>query len=456
MIARSFCQGELLQQQPQPISSSHTSTESVSPSGAEKIPQQQPQQSPSSFGGFPPTGAPATSSSFVLNAKSLIGKKIKKNTTSAVSVPISTGLEQMMTSLHLKTTTSTSSHISTLDPASVLSSKEIKNNEDNITLIAPFTEATDRATAASSVSTASPASSATLQRDNDDLRRKLSFLVASHARRDDDKDLLIESLRIEVEDAKEIIEEKEAENSELKEQSRVKTLQIASLRMRLDDSLRQMASVGVDLHTISNRAAALEIENGELRGALDEVMRQSTTRGEQTGHVEYKPGMLDDVKAPSVKHAIHSVTCHNEFAAKHVDELRCEEYRKKKVREQKDAGAPGLSAERLGFNIIDKTSTSAGLRTLSTDELTDAETELRSRLAAVAAQKTEKLREAAVDNECVICNSQLRTIMLQPCGHFILCVECFREHDRHGRQSGGVPVCPQCRTPISGHARVYK
>lgn len=49
--------------------------------------------------------------------------------------------------------------------------------------------------------------------------------------------------------------------------------------------------------------------------------------------------------------------------------------------------------------------------------------------------------------ECVMCLSEVRSVVFLPCAHQVLCVKCNELHEKQGMKD-----CPSCRTPI--HRRV--
>lgn len=50
---------------------------------------------------------------------------------------------------------------------------------------------------------------------------------------------------------------------------------------------------------------------------------------------------------------------------------------------------------------------------------------------------------------CVICQDQLKSIVLLPCRHLCLCLECYRQLRRYRRE------CPMCRQPYEHSIQVY-
>lgn len=52
-------------------------------------------------------------------------------------------------------------------------------------------------------------------------------------------------------------------------------------------------------------------------------------------------------------------------------------------------------------------------------------------------------------NFCVICQDQLKTVVLLPCRHLCLCLDCYRQLRRYRRE------CPMCRRPYEHSIQVY-
>lgn len=52
-------------------------------------------------------------------------------------------------------------------------------------------------------------------------------------------------------------------------------------------------------------------------------------------------------------------------------------------------------------------------------------------------------------NFCVICQDKLKTVVLLPCRHLCLCLDCYRQLRRYRRE------CPMCRQPYEHSIQVY-
>ena len=55
--------------------------------------------------------------------------------------------------------------------------------------------------------------------------------------------------------------------------------------------------------------------------------------------------------------------------------------------------------------------------------------------------------------ECIICLSERRTILLQPCKHLVLCEGCSKEFTLHLFMN--TSKCPLCREKIHSLEKVY-
>ena len=63
-------------------------------------------------------------------------------------------------------------------------------------------------------------------------------------------------------------------------------------------------------------------------------------------------------------------------------------------------------------------------------------------------QNTEtKLSKLEDDMECIICNEQKATVLLQPCRHQVLCDNCISLLNPK--------LCPVCRTPFNAHIKAF-
>ena len=55
---------------------------------------------------------------------------------------------------------------------------------------------------------------------------------------------------------------------------------------------------------------------------------------------------------------------------------------------------------------------------------------------------------------CVVCQEQVRSIALVPCGHLCVCATCVVALTRSGQHAA--QHCPLCRGPIQSWLRVYR
>lgn len=72
----------------------------------------------------------------------------------------------------------------------------------------------------------------------------------------------------------------------------------------------------------------------------------------------------------------------------------------------------------------------------------------KSRVAAAAVPPPEP---EAITIQCVVCMNAVPTVILEPCGHLILCEPCLQQLPG-GREGGEPRKCPKCRAEID-HAR---
>lgn len=80
------------------------------------------------------------------------------------------------------------------------------------------------------------------------------------------------------------------------------------------------------------------------------------------------------------------------------------------------------------------------------DKLQDLSTQLRGAWDRVDALILQK-REAAEDQKlCVICQVNVKAVVLLPCAHLCLCADCEKQ---------GVTRCPMCRQDVASFLRVY-
>jgi len=86
------------------------------------------------------------------------------------------------------------------------------------------------------------------------------------------------------------------------------------------------------------------------------------------------------------------------------------------------------------------------LKTLNIEELGELTESLAQAVQAASREHRRKCRSQAEEVLCIACCENRRTVVLRPCCHMVLCMECF---ERAGQD------CPQCRTTISGYTEVF-
>lgn len=86
--------------------------------------------------------------------------------------------------------------------------------------------------------------------------------------------------------------------------------------------------------------------------------------------------------------------------------------------------------------------------------LRDRSTPARCLDKNMSSQDLEKHLENERDKRlCVVCVDQLKTVLVLPCKHMCLCVDCAREiaQSRHRERR----ICPLCRMPMETVMNVY-
>ena len=56
---------------------------------------------------------------------------------------------------------------------------------------------------------------------------------------------------------------------------------------------------------------------------------------------------------------------------------------------------------------------------------------------------------------CCICRVQNSTVVLMPCAHLCLCLDCFHLHKENAVRSNHDKLCPICRHLIQSEIRIY-
>jgi len=84
------------------------------------------------------------------------------------------------------------------------------------------------------------------------------------------------------------------------------------------------------------------------------------------------------------------------------------------------------------------------LQALSVDELHSLMETLRSSSSQVQKELTRKQTQDEL--LCIICMTDRKEVLVQPCNHISMCRQCFQRSRAK---------CPQCRGRITGHMRVY-
>lgn len=64
--------------------------------------------------------------------------------------------------------------------------------------------------------------------------------------------------------------------------------------------------------------------------------------------------------------------------------------------------------------------------------------------------------QPAEDDICIVCITQKRDTVVEPCYHLKFCYSCISIlHDRARESRTGVPKCPLCRIPITKYTRAF-
>lgn len=86
------------------------------------------------------------------------------------------------------------------------------------------------------------------------------------------------------------------------------------------------------------------------------------------------------------------------------------------------------------------------LRLLALKELEALAETLANALQAIQREHRRKCTQMADEALCIVCQSERRSVVLEPCRHLALCRSCaVKSGDR----------CPQCRAAIEGYLEVY-
>mmetsp|Transcript_105361 Transcript_105361/g.187322 ORF Transcript_105361/g.187322 Transcript_105361/m.187322 type:complete len:349 (-) Transcript_105361:82-1128(-) len=86
------------------------------------------------------------------------------------------------------------------------------------------------------------------------------------------------------------------------------------------------------------------------------------------------------------------------------------------------------------------------LRQTSPQELLKLASTLGESMQRVQAEQLRQF-EALKDMQlCVVCLSEPKNVVLQPCSHLTMCTKCFSQCSR---------TCPQCRAPVEGHLVIF-
>jgi len=86
------------------------------------------------------------------------------------------------------------------------------------------------------------------------------------------------------------------------------------------------------------------------------------------------------------------------------------------------------------------------LQQCSASDLAHLATLLGESLMRVQRESLRKFEKQADEQLCVVCLSQPKNVVLQPCNHLAMCEICFSKCNT---------MCPQCRSDIQGHLVIY-
>jgi len=86
------------------------------------------------------------------------------------------------------------------------------------------------------------------------------------------------------------------------------------------------------------------------------------------------------------------------------------------------------------------------LQLLTSRQLVSLAETLAKSLLAVQREQQRKVEQLSDEHLCVLCLTDRKNIVLQPCNHLLMCAKCV---------SKCRGICPQCRATVSSHIKVY-
>lgn len=86
------------------------------------------------------------------------------------------------------------------------------------------------------------------------------------------------------------------------------------------------------------------------------------------------------------------------------------------------------------------------LRVLSSQQLGELAETFTESLLRVQREQQRKFTQFNDEQLCVVCLSERKNVVLRPCNHLTMCVNCFDQCKS---------ACPQCRSPVQDHLIIY-
>ncbi|GMH51842.1 hypothetical protein TrRE_jg3558 [Triparma retinervis] len=115
-----------------------------------------------------------------------------------------------------------------------------------------------------------------------------------------------------------------------------------------------------------------------------------------------------------------------------------------------DATVNRLRAERNDLRRV-VSELRGGVESLNLKQIDKVEMELTAALKNVGKVKERKVKEALVTEEekrmCVVCQTEVKSVLLMPCRHMCLCKDCSRNN--------AMDKCPLCRVKITQKIDVF-
>uniref|UniRef100_A0A7S4VU36 RING-type domain-containing protein n=1 Tax=Alexandrium monilatum TaxID=311494 RepID=A0A7S4VU36_9DINO len=207
--------------------------------------------------------------------------------------------------------------------------------------------------------------------------------------------------------------------------------------------LRGLFTLAADLSPAGS-ARVVGPEESAQAGRTDASASRGAKRRRRAERAAQAPARRDGEPGPSGVQKRRRTVLGAAEARRLLQHAQQSERRLQEAREQ--ASVQEAAAEARTRELKRLRGEAEALQGFSAAELAQLAEELASTLARVQREHRQRCSQVEDERLCVICFSERKNVVVQPCNHCAMCESCFARCSSR---------CPQCRAPIKGHLKIF-